>query len=396
MAQCWRRQIIGMSALRIGQFTDSFPPVINGVSTFVAEHHAELLARGQSAHVFTFGYARHVDRDANIWRSRGWPLGTSQFRMGWKLSAQARCEADRLDVLHAHEAIDIGHVAAFLVRQQRRPLIFTNHTRHDLYVRNYPRLFQPMLLRFVSQNIVNFMRGSTLTTAPSQDTVRWLQSLAPDVADRIRVVRNGIRLDSFERPPDRALRATLGIPEARTLFIYVGRVTPEKNLLALADALIAAINQGADAHWVVIGDGQSSAALEARLAPIRSRVSLLGARPHDQVQQYLTMADVFATTSFSEVNPVSVIEALACGKPYLGLQAAWWDEFADDTDPEPAGLLTQNNPRDLAAAILRLCADRTVHERMGQRAKCLSRRFDIRVVTSQWLDIYREIVETYH
>lgn len=385
-----------MSALRIGQFTDSFPPVINGVSTFVSEHHAELLSRSQAAYVFTFGYARHVDRDANIWRSKGWPLGTSQFRMGWRLSAQARRVADTLDVLHAHEAIDIGHVAAFLVRLKRRPLIFTNHTRHDLYVLNYPRVLQPMLQRFVSQNIANFIRSSTLTTAPSQDSARWLQSLAPDAADRIRVVRNGIRLDAFDQPPDRALRATLGIPDERTLFIYVGRVTPEKNLMAFADALILAINNGADAHWVVIGDGQSSAALEAKVAPIESRVSLLGARPHDQIQHYLAMSDVFATTSFSEVNPVSVIEALACGKPYLGLHAAWWDEFADESHHELAGILTKNDPRELAAAIQRLCAERCLLERMGARAKCLSRRFDIRTVTSQWLEIYREIVETFH
>jgi 1,2-diacylglycerol 3-alpha-glucosyltransferase len=385
-----------MSVLRIGQFTDSFPPVINGVSTFVSEHHAELLSRGQSAHVFTFGYARHVDQAANIWRSKGWPLGTSQFRMGWRLSAPARREADALNVLHAHEAIDIGHVAAFLVRQHRRPLIFTNHTRHDLYVLNYPRVLQPLLLRFVSQNIANFVRNSTLTTAPSHDSVRWLQSLAPDAADRIRVVRNGIRLDAFDRPLDRALRAALGIPEERTLFIYVGRVTPEKNLMAFAEALILAVDCGADAHWVVIGDGQSSAALEAKVAPIQSRVSLLGAMPRDQIQQYLTMAYVFATTSFSEVNPVSVIEAMACGKPYLGLQAAWWDEFADESGAEPAGILTRNDPRELAATIQRLCESRALHERMGARARCLSRRFDIRTVTSQWLEIYREIVEDYH
>ena len=147
---------------------------------------------------------------------------------------------------------------------------------------------------------------------------------------------------------------------------------------------------------MIIGDGQSSAALEAKVAPIRSRVSLLGAMPRAQIPQYLTMADVFATTSFSEVNPVSVIEAMACGKPYLGLCAAWWDEFSDESNPEPAGILTEDDPRELAAAIQRLCADRSLHERMGARAKCLSRRFDIRVVTAQWIEIYREVIELNH
>jgi 1,2-diacylglycerol 3-alpha-glucosyltransferase len=385
-----------MHTIHIGQFTDSFPPIINGVSTFVSEHHTELLACGQDANVFTFGYAGHPDLDIHVWRSPGLPLGTSQFRIGWQLKTEAQHKTTKLDILHAHEAIDIGHVAMVLAKQHHQPLIFTNHTRHDLYVLNYPRLVRPLLLRFVSQNIGRFVRNSTLTTAPSQDSVRWLQSLAPDAADRIRVVRNGIRLDAFDRPPDRALRASLGIPEERTLFIYVGRVTPEKNLTAFAEALIPAIHNGADAHWMIIGDGQSSAALEAKVAPIRSRVSFLGAMPRAQIPQFLAMADVFATTSFSEVNPVSVIEAMACGKPYLGLCAAWWDEFADDSNPEPAGILTEDDPRELAAAIQRLCADRGLHERLGARAKRLSRRFDIRFVTAQWLEVYREVIELNH
>lgn len=380
-----------MSALRLGQFTDSYPPVINGVSTVVAEHHAELLNRSEDAHIFTFGYLKHHDDRANVWRSFALPLGTSQFRAWPSLDRRSFEAAASLEVLHLHEAIGIGQLGRSLARQRQIPYIFTNHTRHDLYVRNYPRLLHPVMLAYVTRLIAQFMRGSALTTAPSHDSMRWLQSLAPDAADRIRVVRNGIRLEAFDRPPDRARRATLGIPEERTLFVYVGRVTPEKNLMAFADALILAVNSGADAHWLIIGDGQASAALEAKVAPVRSRVSLLGARPRAQIQQYLTMADVFATTSFSEVNPVSVIEALACGKPYLGLQAAWWDEFSDEANPEPAGILTRDDPRELAAAIERLCADRNLRERLGARAKCLSRRFDIRFVTTQWLEIYREI-----
>ncbi len=244
--------------------------------------------------------------------------------------------------------------------------------------------------------IARAVRQSAIATAPSNETAELLRRLAPDAAERVRVVRNGIRLDQFDHVSDCDTRDELGIPCDATVFVYVGRLTPEKNLPAFANALVQAVQAGADAHWVIIGDGVCREMLDEALAPISQRAHFLGAVPREDVARYLAMADVFATPSLSEVNPVSVIEALACGKPYLGLQAAWWDEFADDTDPEPAGVLAQNDPRELAAAIVRLCADRSLHERMGERAKCLSRRFDIRVVTSQWLDLYREIVETYH
>ena len=162
-----------MPPIHIGQFTDSFPPIINGVSTVVAEHHAELLNRSADAHVFTFGYLKHHDDQANVWRSFALPLGTSQFRTWPSLDRRSFEAAASLEVLHLHEAIGIGQLGRRLARQQQIPYIFTNHTRHDLYVRNYPRLLQPFMLAYVTRSITQFMRGSALTTAPSHDSMRW-------------------------------------------------------------------------------------------------------------------------------------------------------------------------------------------------------------------------------
>jgi glycosyltransferase involved in cell wall biosynthesis len=384
----------GSPPLRVGQFTDSFPPVINGVSAFVAEHHAELLAQGQQAQVFTFGYLKHRDGLPNVWRSPGLPMGTSPFRTSPVLSLPAHRAAATLDVLHAHEPFAIGQIAARYSVSHGRPLIFTIHTRHDLYLRNYLRLLHPFLHFYITRTIASLLRHSTLSTAPSRDTARWLQSLAPDVAHRVRVVCNGIRLDEFDVAQAPAARDAFGISGDQTLFVYVGRVSPEKNLKTFAEALIRAVDAGADAHWLIIGDGPARAALQAQLAPIRERSHFLGAVPRAQVPRLLAMADVFASPSLSEVNPVSVIEAMACGKPFLGLHATWWDEFSDNENPQPAGVLCGHNAGELAAAIRRLCDDRALRLQMGAQARRLSRRFDIRSVTAQWIDIYRSVEES--
>jgi glycosyltransferase involved in cell wall biosynthesis len=377
--------------MRIGQFTDSYHPIINGVSACVAEHHAQLLARGETAHVFTGGYRNHRDTQPNIWRARGLPIPTSPFHYPILTSSAWQPASIELDVYHAHEAFMAGDLARKLARRHGKPLVFTNHTRHDLYINNYPRIAQPFMRSNTYKIIARAVRESAIATAPSNETADLLRRLAPDAAERVRVVRNGITLEQFDHASDCDSRESLGIPCDVTVFIYVGRLTPEKNLPAFAQALVQAVHAGADAHWVVIGDGISRPSLDEALAPILSRIHFLGAVPREDVPNYLAMADVFATTSLSEVNPVSVIEALASGKPYVGLQAGWWEEFSAGNGHAPAGMLARNED-ELAHNIIGLCSDAGKRSAMSKAARQLSQRFDIRAITSQWLEMYETAI----
>jgi len=378
--------------MRIGQFTDSYPPIINGVSAFLAEHHAQLLSQGHDAHIFTFGYTGTHDDQRNVWRTAGVPIFTSGFRMNLWLNARASQAAQGLDVYHAHETFGASRLAMRYALRNQRPLLFTNHTRHDLYIHNYPRLVQPFLRRGTFGLIAKFMRHSVVATAPSEETADLMRRIAPDAAERVRVIRNGVRLDQFDNAEPRESRGTLGIAGDATVFIYVGRLTPEKNLPAFAEAMRLAVDKGANAHWVVIGDGPCRDDLEQQLFPIAARTHFLGAVPRANVPAWLAMADVFATPSLSEVNPVSVIEALASGKPYVGLRAGWWNEFEPPRNGHlPPGFLA-DDARDLAHAIVKLSADAPARAGMGASAKSLSRRFDIRDITGQWIEMYQAAI----
>ncbi len=376
--------------MHIGQFTDSYPPIINGVSACVAEHHAQLLSRGELAYVFTAGNRRHSDAQRNVIRARGIRIPTSPFYFPTLIDAW-RPLADALDVFHAHEAFMAGDIARQLARRHGKPLIFTNHTRHDLYIGNYPRLIQPLMRRATFKFIARAVRESAIATAPSNETAELLRRLAPDAAERVRVVRNGIRLDQFGQAGDCDARKRLDIACDATVFVYVGRLTPEKNLPAFARVLVKAVQAGADAHWVVIGEGVSREILDEALASIANRAHFLGAVPREDVSRYLAMADVFATSSLSEVNPVSVIEALASGKPFVGLQAGWWDEFSVEGESLQAGVLARDE-EDLARVIIALCGDPIRRRDMGEAARKLSHRFDIRDITSQWLMMYEAAI----
>ncbi|MBI5567416.1 MAG: glycosyltransferase, partial [Chloroflexi bacterium] len=188
-------------------------------------------------------------------------------------------------------------------------------------------------------------------------------------------------------------RDDFGIGPEQTIFITVSRLAPEKNLSAFAEALICAVNEGAQAHWLVLGDGPSRPILEAQVAPIRDRVRFFGAIPNARIGWYLTMSDVCAISSLSETNCISAIEGMACGLPYLGMQADWWEDFTIGRGPE-AGLIAQRSTEDLACAIRRLCDNPSLRSQMGAQAKRLSRKFDIRTITEQWLALYHELAQS--
>ncbi len=382
-------RVASTKTIRVGQFSDSFPPIINGVSAFVSEYHQELLAQYQESFVFTFGHTD--DAYPGVYRTPGVPMGNTPFRVNFSLDRRARRVAESLQILHVHEPFVIANIAIQIARKNHRPLIFTNHTRHDTYVFNYPQMLQTSLQTYVASTMARVIRASTLCTASSADTVRWMRSLVPEYADRVRVMRNGIHLNKFEHVESPVTRDALSIPQQSTILMYIGRISPEKNLGVLADAFLEAVRSGADVHWVIIGEGKMRPILDAQLEAARSRVHFLGALPREQIPGFLWMADVFVTASLSEVNPVSVIEAMACGKPYIGLRARWWDEFADD-HAAAAGILTEHSTRALAAAITRLCQNKSIRLEMGLKARAVSAQFDIRNVTAQWIDIYRALI----
>ncbi len=378
--------------LKIGLFTDSFPPIINGVSVTLSNLHAELLAQGQDAHVFTFGN-QETDQP-NVWVTRGVPLGNSPFQGALMLDRPSTLIAEKLSVFHVNDPFNIAYIALRMAQRANRPLVFTNHTRHDIYLEEkWSSVLRPMLRLYVEAQMTYVMRMSDVITAPAYSSLRWMQQLAPDVADRMRVVHNGVQLQPYERIPENAVRRDqFGIGSQATIFGYVGRVAPEKNLEVFAHAFLVAVGQGADAHWVVIGDGSSRVDLEAITAPVRERVHFLGKLPNQEMPRYLPMFDVFATPSVSEVNPISVIEAIACSKPFLGVRADWWDEYPNH---QQAGILAENNPADLAAAISWFCQQEGARRAMGVHAHQISCHFDVRQVAAQWIEIYRTLGEQY-
>ena len=110
------------------------------------------------------------------------------------------------------------------------------------------------------------------------------------------------------------------MPDDAFLLLYIGRLAEEKNLAGLLEQFALAVGVMPALCLALVGKGPQEDELR-RLATERQldeRVRFMGNVPFDEVGDWLAAADAFVTASTSEVHPLTVIEAMAAGKPKIG------------------------------------------------------------------------------
>lgn len=187
-------------------------------------------------------------------------------------------------------------------------------------------------------------------------------------ADKVRVIPNGVDVERFRpRQHDARLRQSLGLPENCVVVGIVAALRPEKNHEMFLEVGRRVREQWGNARILIVGDGRRRGALESLAAALMpgDAVKFLGSRP--DVPELLSLFDVFLLTSHMEANPVSILEAMACGKPVVAPRVGSIPESIDDGR---TGLLF--TPGDAAAAtelVLGLLADRARRANIGEAAR---------------------------
>lgn len=375
--------------MRIGMVTACYKPVINGVTQMVSLYKRVLEQMGHEVVVFTLGKPDPDGDEPGVVRSPGLPLGHTGYYLGIRYTREAQKRLLQMEVLHCHHllmSVEMAH------RYARTPIVYTNHTRYDLYAAAYshlPLTTTNQLLRRVWPALANL---GDVVIAPSPGAQRVLQDFG--VRAPIEVIPNGIELERFFTPPRPHHKLDLGLPETARLCIFVGRLAGEKNLDLLLEQFgqmrHAAAHRGREVHLLIIGDGPLRRTIPVWLEQQRltNVVHLLGAVENEEVANWLAAADVFLTASVTEVHPLTVIEAMAAGLPVVGVHSPG---ISDTVQSGVTGWLA-DEPRCLAEMALPLLLDEAQRQRMGAAARQASQQYAIGHTVSQTVALYERLI----
>lgn len=378
--------------MRIGMLADAYKPHVSGVTSYISLNKRALEAAGHDVYVFTFGGDDYVDDEPNIVRTRGFPIVDTGLFISVRFSTQAQKLLRTMDLVHVHHPFTSGRLAIRYCKPEGIPIIFTNHTRYDLYVQAYlPVIPEALGDAFLRAYLPPFCRACDLVIAPSRGLRDVLRRLGVDAP--IEVVPNGVDIDPFRYPVKTIPREQLGFKPTDVVLTYMGRLGPEKNLVFLLRAFAGLTKTYDQVRLLVIGDGPEKDNLMDRAGymGIADRVVFTGMIPYRELPAYLSMADAFVTASITEVHPLSVIEAMAAGLPVVGIASPG---ISDTVEDGVTGLLAPEE--DLAvftAKLTRMVVESESRARMSHRAREAVEAFSIKHTTEVMLTHYERLVK---
>lgn len=307
----------------------------------------------------------------------------SDLRAFVRITAALR--AFRPDVVHTHlsKAGLLGRLAARL--SGARAVV---HTFHGNVLDGY---FDPLRARLFLELERALARISDRVVAISSGQRAEIERLGIARGAKVVEIPLGFDLAPFLDPPRGILRRELGLGSEVRLVGVAARLVPIKRVDVFLRAAERIAAERSDVHFVVVGDGEERARLRTRAerAGIAERVHFLGWRS-DLAAVYGDL-DVVVLTSDNEGTPVSVLEALAGGRPVVATAVGG---VPDVLGSDERGLLVP--PRDssaVATAIMRLLGSSSLAEGLASagRAYVLARH-DAPALVRSISDLYTELV----
>jgi glycosyltransferase involved in cell wall biosynthesis len=209
--------------------------------------------------------------------------------------------------------------------------------------------------------------------------------------DRIVVFPWGVDLDRFRPGRERRLRHALGWDSAFVL-LSARAFEPIYGVDVLVDAFLLSAPSEPRLRLLLLGGGSLRPALERRIesAGLRARVHFAGPVPEEQLPDYYRSADLYVSASHSDGTSVSLLEAMACGRPVVVSDLASNQEWVRH---EVNGWVFADGDRQaLAAQLCRADGMRAQLSTMGRAARAtVEQGANWRRSSRQLIDSYRMV-----
>jgi len=387
--------------LRIAMFTNNYRPFIGGVPLSIQRLAEQLEKKGQKVKIFAPTYApgknnaadRRIFRCPTLFYTR---RDTFPVVNVFSPTIEKEFTNFKSDLVHVHHPFWLGKKGLHLAKKYGLPVIFTYHTRLELYTHYIPlpgKILKTLCAHFM---IKHFANQCNAVITPTNSTEEYLRNLG--VSSLIETIPTGINLAHYtdwSAEQIREIRQQYLKPR-ELLFISVSRLAKEKNLDFLIEGL-ARVNTRSQAsfHCLLIGDGPEKERLKEKAASLNlnTKITFMGPLDPLEVVRFYLAADLFVFASTSETQGMVLLEAMAGGCPVVAVRSSGvYDVIRDGFN----GCTVNKNLDHWAQAVTDLLENESQRLVMATNSREFAREYSVDKITEKVTGLYQRVLRPGH
>ncbi len=388
--------------MKIGLFTEVYPPYVSGVSTSVKMLKEALENMHHTVYVVTANLENNkfkYDEKERVLYLPGIKTGIYETKLTTIYSNKALkiIKNWHLDVIHSQTEFGVGAFSRIVAKKFNIPVVHTYHTLYEDYVYYVTHGHFDKLGKKLAIKLTKFYcdKKCDELIVPTQKIALLLNSYG--IKKNIHIIPTGIDTQRFNLTQDlekriNKLKTKYKIKKDDFIIGTVGRVAIEKSFGKELKDFQKLLEIAPKVKLMIIGDGPELNNLKqlAKDLDIADKVIFTGKVPYEKMPEHYHLFNVMTSFSITETQGLTIIEGLAASIPIVCINDKSFQEMIEN---DYNGLFF-NNTEEFIKAILELMNKTPKYNEMVINAKNSIYKYSKEVFASEVLKVYHKAIET--
>ena len=299
-------------------------------------------------------------------------------------------------MIHTHTEFGVGSFARLIAKQYNIPLVHTYHTMYEEYIYYITKGYFDGASKKLVEYLTLFLCDKTVEEliVPTKKTYDLFKEKYKVKRD-VHIIPSGIDVTRFykeniDKTKLEDLKKELNIKKDDFIILYVGRIAKEKNIEFLINNLKDITKKIPKAKMVIVGDGpdMNDLALLVHQNKLDKKVIFTGKVPWNDIPKYYQLANVFVTSSKTETQGLTVIEAMAASKVVIAIKD---ESFLLVMTDKQDGLFFETE-EEYKNLIYKIYNDKKYADIIAKQARITANQYNPVVYAKRVLKIYESVI----
>ncbi|MCR4856029.1 MAG: glycosyltransferase [Erysipelotrichaceae bacterium] len=374
--------------MKIGEFSDSFLPIIDGVGRVVYNYCDTIARKGHECTAVVpldkFGYRGRFPFEIIDYYSHSIPI-MSKYDAGLPfvdVHYNARLKMTDFDIVHVHTPFIAGTEGIKYAREHKIPLVGTFHSKY------YDDFLQITGSRYIAglgtDIIVKFYEQCDEVWAVSESSAKTLNEYG--YKGKVEVMPNGMMIKELDPSWRQLAKDHFGIDDDPCL-LFVGQMNWKKNIQKILEAASLLKKEGISFNLILAGKGPHEEEIKAKIRElgIEEDSYIVGhVLREDLLMGLYMLADLFVFPSIYDNGPMVVREAANAGTPSIVVGGS---SAAEGIDDGVNGFYCEDDAQSICDVIRKAFEDREKTAMIGAQAKD--------TIPVSWDDLIDSVIDRY-